>query len=137
MAKLIFSKAKVLNTSSAVQMTISNITVEGVEIEITPDTVNIENNRELFESYTGRIVVRTTNINNDAGSAILASAFVSNDGTTPTEGKLQLVGQTGSHTITTGNTFIMGHKSFENGRLETVLVAQAAATDSESVLVVS
>ena len=39
--------------------------------------------------------------------------------------------------ITTGNTFIMGHKSFENGRLETVLVAQAAATDSESVLVVS
>jgi hypothetical protein len=31
----------------------------------------------------------------------------------------------------------MGHKSFENGRLETVLVAQAAATDSESVLVVS
>ena len=137
MAKLIFSKAKVLNTSGAVQMTISNITVEGIEISIDPDTVNIENNRELFESYTGRIVVRTTGINNDAGSGILASPFVSNDGTIPTEGKLQLLGQTGSHTVTTANTFIMGHKSFENGRLETVLVAQASSNDSETVLVVS
>jgi len=137
MAKLIFNKAEVLNSSGASQFTVSNITVEGAEPTLEPDTVNVQNNREIFESFTGRIVVRSTNANTDAGADILASAFVSKDGTTPTEGKLRLVGATGSHSLTTAVTYIMGHKSFENGRLETVLIAQASAVDSETAIVVS
>ena len=137
MAKLIFNKAEVLNSSGASQFTVSNITVEGVEPTLEPDTVNVQNNREIFESFTGRIVVRSTNTNNDAGADILASAFVSKDGTTPTEGKLRLVGTTGTHSLTTATTYIMGHRSFENGRLETVLIAQASDVDSEAAIVVS
>ncbi len=138
MAKLIFNKAEVLNSSGASQFTVSNITVEGVEPTLEPDTVNVQNNREIFESFTGRIVVRSTNTNQDGGSTdILASAFVSKDGTTPTEGKLRLVGTTGTHSLTTATTYIMGHRSFENGRLETVLIAQASDVDSEAAIVVS
>ena len=137
MAKLIFNKAEVLNSSGVSQFTVSNITVEGVEPTLEPDTVNVQNNREIFESYTGRIVVRSTNTNTDAGADILASPFVSKNGTTPTEGKLRLVGTTGTHSLTTATTYIMGHKSFENGRLETVLIAQASDVDSEAAMVVS
>jgi len=137
MAKLIFNKAEVLNSSGASQFTVSNITVDSVEATLEPDTVNVQNNREIFESFTGRIVVRSTNTNNDAGTDILASAFVSKNGTTPTEGKLRLVGTTGTHSLTTATTYIMGHRSFENGRLETVLIAQASDVDSEAAIVVS
>jgi len=137
MAKLIFNKAEVLNSSGASQFTVSNITVDSVEATLEPDTVNVQNNREIFESFTGRIVVRSTNTNNDAGADILASAFVSKDGTTPTEGKLRLVGTSGTHSLTTATTYIMGHRSFENGRLETVLIAQASDVDSEVAMAVS
>lgn len=137
MAKLIFNKAEVLNSSGASQFTVSNITVDSVEATLEPDTVNVQNNREIFESFTGRIVVRSTNTNNDAGADILASAFVSKDGTTPTEGKLRLVGTAGTHSLTTATTYIMGHRSFENGRLETVLIAQASDVDSEVAMAVS
>ncbi len=137
MAKLIFNKAEVLNSSGASQFTVSNITVDSVEATLEPDTVNVQNNREIFESFTGRIVVRSTNTNNDAGTDILASAFVSKNGTTPTEGKLRLIGTAGTHSLTTATTYIMGHRSFENGRLETVLIAQASDVDSEVAMAVS
>ena len=67
----------------------------------------------------------------------MRGSIESKNGTTPTEGKLRLVGTTGSHSLTTATTYIMGHKSFENGRLETVLIAQASDVDSESAIVVS
>ena len=138
MAKLIFESAEILNSGGASQGVISNITVEGVQVTLEPDTVNVEDNREIYESYTGRIVIRSKNVNFDGGSsAILDSAYVSTDGTLPTEGKLKLNGKSGSHDITTELTYIQGHHAFDNGRLETVLVAQASAVDGEAALVVA
>lgn len=138
MAKLIFESAEILNSGGASQGVISNITVEGVEVTLEPDTVNVEDNREIYESYTGRIVIRSKNVNFDGGSsAILGSAFVSTDGTLPTEGKLKLNGKSGSHDLTTGLTYIQGHNAFDNGRLETVLIAQASDVDGEVAMVVA
>lgn len=146
MAKLIFESVSILNSSGTEQDVISNITVDGIEIGLEPDTVNVEDNREIYESYTGRIVIRSKNVNFDGGSdPILAAGtgnstgadYISTDGTLPLEGKLRLNGKTGSHTITTGTTYIQGHNAFDNGRLETVLVAQVADIDGEVALVVS
>ena len=137
MAKLIFESASILNSSGAEQDVISNITVDGVEISLEPDTVNVEDNREIYESYTGRIVIRSKNTAFDGGGAILSSAFVSTDGTLPTEGKLKLNGKSGSHDLTTELTYIQGHHAFDNGRLETVLVAQASDVDGEVAMVVA
>ena len=137
MAKLIFESAEILNSGGSSQGVISNITVEGVEVTLEPDTVNVEDNREIYESYTGRIVIRSKNTAFDGGGAILASAFVSTDGTLPTEGKLKLNGKSGSHDLTTELTYIQGHNAFDNGRLETVLVAQASDVDGEVAMVVA
>jgi predicted outer membrane repeat protein len=137
MAKLIFESAEILNSGGSSQGVISNITVEGVEITLEPDTVNVEDNREIYESYTGRIVIRSKNTAFDGGGAILSSAFVSTDGTLPTEGKLKLNGKSGSHDLTTELTYIQGHNAFDNGRLETVLVAQASDVDGEVAMVVA
>lgn len=138
MSKLLFSHAEILDSAGASIGTaeeIGNITVDGVEISLEPDSVAVEDNREVYESYTGRIVIRTKDSNfSDQGGggstgAILSSAYVSSDGTTPTEGRIRLHGKSGSHDVTTATTYIQGHQSFENGRLETVLVAQAADVD--------
>lgn len=137
MAKLIFESAEILNSGGASQGVISNITVEGVEVTLEPDTVNVEDNREIYESYTGRIVIRSKNTAFDGGGAILSSAYVSTDGTLPTEGKLKLNGKSGSHDLTTQLTYIQGHNAFDNGRLETVLVAQASDVDGEVAMVVA
>ena len=137
MAKLIFESAEILNSGGSSQGVISNITVEGVEATLEPDTVNVEDNREIYESYTGRIVIRSKNTAFDGGGAILSSAFVSTDGTLPTEGKLKLNGKSGSHDLTTELTYIQGHNAFDNGRLETVLVAQASDVDGEVAMVVA
>ena len=137
MAKLIFESAEILNSGGSSQGVISNITVEGVEVTLEPDTVNVEDNREIYESYTGRIVIRSKNTAFDGGGAILSSAFVSTDGTLPTEGKLKLNGKSGSHDLTTELTYIQGHHAFDNGRLETVLVAQASDVDGEVAMVVA
>ncbi len=138
MAKLIFESAEILNSGGASQGVISNITVEGVEVTLEPDTVNVEDNREIYESYTGRIVIRSKNVNFDGGSdPILDSTYVSTDGTLPTEGKLKLNGKSGSHDLTTGLTYIQGHNAFDNGRLETVLIAQSSDVDGEVAMVVA
>lgn len=147
MAKLIFEYAEILDSSGNTLSTdeyIKNITVEGVEIGLEPDTVNVEDNREIYESYTGRIVIRTkdtsfsaVNASGDSTDAILSSNYVSSNGTTPTVGRLRLHGKTGSHDITTANTYIQGHNSFENGRLETVLVAQASDVNGAAAIAVT
>jgi len=146
MAKLIFEYAEILTSAGASQGTpeyIKNITVEGVEVGLEPDTVNVEDNREIYESYTGRIVIRSTDTNftavggSGATTAILDSSLVSTDGTVPTEGRLRLHGKTGSHDITTATTYIQGHNAFDNGRLETVLIAQASDVDGEVAIAVT
>ena len=146
MAKLIFTHAEILTSGGSAiggGTFIRNITVEGLEISNEPATVAVENNREINESFTGRIVIRTTDTNfkefGGAGvtTAILSSAYVSPDGVLPTEAKLKLHGATGSHSITTPVVYIMGHEDFSNGRRETVLTAQAAEISNLSSLVVS
>lgn len=136
MARLIFESAEILSSADVSQGVISGITVEGLEQTLTPDIVTVEDNREVYESFTGRIVVRTINTAFDGGGAILDSGYVSTDGTLPTEGKLRLNGKLGSHDITTQATYIMGHNDFSNGRLEVVLVAQASSVDGEEALLV-
>ena len=146
MAKLIFTHAEILTSGGAAVGTgtfIRNITVEGLEISNEPATVAVENNREINESFTGRIVIRTTDTNfKQVGgvgvtTAILDHASVSPDGVLPTEAKLKLHGATGSHSITTPVVYIMGHEDFSNGRRETVLYAQAAEISTLNSLAVS
>jgi len=146
MAKLIFTHAEILTSGGAAiggGTFIRNITVEGLEISNEPATVAVENNREINESFTGRIVIRTTDTNFKqvaaAGvtTAILDSDHVSPDGVLPTEAKLKLHGATGSHSITTPVVYIMGHEDFSNGRRETVLTAQAAEISTLNSLAVS
>ena len=146
MAKLIFTHAEILTSGGSAiggGTFIRNITVEGLEISNEPATVAVENNREINESFTGRIVVRTTDTNFKqvaaAGvtTAILDSDHVSPDGVLPTEAKLKLHGATGSHSITTPVVYIMGHEDFSNGRRETVLTAQAAEISTLNSLAVS
>lgn len=140
MARLIFESAQILNPIDAVQATIKGITVEGIEQTLTPETVTVEDNREVYESFTGRIVIRTINSTTEADGSpfeaedILGLQFVSTDGTLPQEAKLRLKGKTGSHDITTEPTYIMGHNDFSNGRLEIVLVAQASDVDGQKAL---
>jgi hypothetical protein len=133
MAKLIFSHAEILsNTGTALDPVqgIYGLVADSVEITLEPNTVSIEDNRELYESYTGRIVIRTIHTGfgaTGAGSEILGSAYVSSNGVLPTEGKLKLHGKGNtSHDIVTDKVFIQGHQAFDNGRLETVLIAQSA-----------
>lgn len=146
MAKLIFTHAEILTSGGSAiggGTFIRNITVEGLEISNEPATVAVENNREINESFTGRIVIRTTDTNFKqvaaAGvtTAILDSDYVSPDGVLPTEAKLKLHGATGSHSITTAVVYIMGHEDFSNGRRETVLTAQAAEISTLNSLAVS
>jgi len=146
MAKLIFTHAEILTSGGSAiggGTFIRNITVEGLEISNEPATVAVENNREINESFTGRIVIRTTDTNFKqvaaAGvtTAILDSDHVSPDGVLPTEAKLKLHGATGSHSITTPVVYIMGHEDFSNGRRETVLTAQAAEISTLNSLAVS
>tara|TARA_R100000353_G_scaffold171742_1_gene136339 strand:- start:1968 stop:2408 length:441 start_codon:yes stop_codon:yes gene_type:complete len=146
MAKLIFTHAEILDLNGSAiggGTFIRNITVEGLEISNEPATVAVENNREINESFTGRIVVRTTDTNfkevASAGvvTAILDSDYVSPDGVLPLQAKLKLHGATGSHSITTPVVYIMGHEDFSNGRRETVLTAQAAEISTLNSLAVS
>ena len=146
MAKLIFTHAEILTSGGSAIGTggtnIRNITVEGLEISNEPATLSVENNREINESFTGRIVIRTTDTNfkqvaaTGVTTAILIHDSVSPDGALPTEAKLKLHGATGTHDITTDVVYIMGHEDFSNGRRETVLTAQAATISNLSSLVV-
>ena len=142
MAKLIFSHASLLDSSgSAISSTdIYGIVSDSVEITLEPDTLNVENNREVYESYTGRVMFRTINTKfgaSDNGSAILADARISNNGSLPTVARIHLHGKTGTHDIKTANCYIMGHQAFDNGRLETVIMAQAAEETGNTAIVVS
>ena len=55
MSRLLFKKAEIIDrtvNTETVKGTIDNITVEGIEVGMTPDTVMVENDRELFESFS-------------------------------------------------------------------------------------
>lgn len=141
MARLLFHKAEIYNTSNALKGTISGITVEGTSAALTPDTVMIENEREFYDGYTGRIEIRTVNTTFDGGSDAILEAGTSNStgadyigvgGEQPLEGYIKLVGS--GHSLQLDTTYIQGYNSFENGRLETVIVGQVADVDSTNVI---
>ena len=141
MARLLFHKAEIFNTSNQSQGTISGITVEGTSAALTPDTVMIENEREFYDGYTGRIEIRTVNTTFDGGSDAILEAGTSNStgadyigvgGEQPLEGYIKLVGS--GHSLQLDTTYIQGYNSFENGRLETVIVGQVADVDSTNVI---
>lgn len=154
MSRLLFKKAQIFDRTGDTETlkgTIDNITVEGLELSMTPDTVMVENERELFESYTGRVVIRTLETNFDGTSNPILAAGTSNStgadyigvgGEQPKEGFIKLIGKgvdvtLGGNDATSGLpllTFIQGYRSFENGRLETVIVAQLQDVDSRKVL---
>jgi len=141
MARLLFHKAEIYNTSNVLKGTISGITVEGTSAALTPDTVMIENEREFYDGYTGRIEIRTVNTTFDGGSDAILEAGTSNStgadyigvgGEQPLEGYIKLVGS--GHSLQLDTTYIQGYNSFENGRLETVIVGQVADVDSTNVI---
>lgn len=141
MARLLFHKAEIYNTSNVLKGTISGITVEGTSAALTPDTVMIENEREFYDGYTGRIEIRTVNTTFDGGSdAILAAGtssstgadYIGVGGEQPLEGYIKLVGS--GHSLQLDTTYIQGYNSFENGRIETVIVGQVADVDSTNVI---
>lgn len=140
MARLLFHKAEIYNTSDVLQDTIVGITVEGTSASLTPDTVMIENERELYDSYTGRIEIRTVETTFDGNTdAILASGtpgtgadYIGVGGEVPTEGYVKLVGI--GHSLTLDTTYLQGYNSFENGRLETVIVGQVSDVDSTNAI---
>ena len=141
MARLLFHKAEIFNTSNQSQGTISGITVEGTSAALTPDTVMIENEREFYDGYTGRIEIRTVNTTFDGGSDAILEAGISNStgadyigvgGEQPLEGYIKLVGS--GHSLQLDTTYIQGYNSFENGRVETVIVGQVADVDSTNVI---
>ena len=141
MARLLFHKAEIFNTSNASQGTISGITVEGTSAALTPDTVMIENERELYDGYTGRFEIRTVNTTFDGGSNAILAAGTSNStgadyigvgGEEPLQGYIKLIGV--GHTLVLDTTYLQGYNSFENGRLETVIVGQVADVDSTNAI---
>lgn len=138
--KLIFESAEILqdNGSTSVGI-ISQITVDGSEIAITPNSVMIEDNREIYESFTGRIVIRTLQTAFDGGGDILSNAYVVSGGslTGKSEGYLRLNGKGDSPSLRAPLSYIQGHNDFSNGRREIVLMGQAEELSSSSAVTVS
>jgi len=138
--KLIFESAEILQDDGTTSVgIISQITVDGSEIAITPNSVMIEDNREIYESFTGRIVIRTLQTAFDGGGDILSNAHVVSAGslTGKSEGYLKLNGKGDSPSLRSPLTYIQGHNDFSNGRREIVLVAQAEELNSSSAVTVS
>ena len=155
MSRLLFKKAEVYDKNDNKRGTIENITVEGLEVSMTPETVVVENEREFFDAYTGRVVIRSLNTHTsegtganfkilEAGAGKIAAVtehiheYISCGGEDVKEAYIKLVGKGVDVTLGGSSganlTFIQGYQSFENGRLETVLVAQLQDVDSRKVL---
>lgn len=114
--------------------TISGITVEGLEISKEANTVEIEDGQTINESFTGSITIRTIQTTIDgAATDILSLATVSADGSVPTKTTITLNGAGSSESITLANVYVMGHRDFSNGRVETVLTATKVST-SQAVI---
>lgn len=128
MSRLIFDSVTIGSN------TISGITVEGLEISKTANTVEIEDGQILNESFTGSITIRTIKTVFDGGSTdILTAADISADGSIPTKATITLNGVSPSPNVALSNVYIMGHRDFSNGRVETVLTATRVSTSQAVV----
>lgn len=117
MSRLIFDSVTIGSS------TISGITVEGLEISKEANTVEIEDGQTLNESFTGSITIRTIQTAVDGGGDILALSNVSSDGSVPTKTTITLQGVSPSPDVQLADVYVMGHRDFSNGRVETVLTA--------------
>lgn len=139
MARLIFEKAQILDASGSAVAgeEIFGITVDGLELSKEATTVEIEDGRTLNESFTGSITVRSIHSGFGAtgsGTDILASNYVSGDGSvTSTKAGLKLVGANSGTSVQITDVYIMGHRDFTNGRLETVITASGESTNQNIV----
>lgn len=141
MARLIFEKAQILDgaesPSAVAGEEIFGITVDGLELSKEATTVEIEDGRTLNESFTGSITIRTVHSGFGAtgsGSDILASNYISSDGgVTSTKAGIKLVGANSGTSIQITDVYIMGHRDFSNGRLETVITASGESTNQNIV----
>lgn len=120
MARLIFDSATIGSD------TLNGITVDGLEISKEATTVEIEDGRVLNESFTGSITIRSVNTTFADGGDILSTGALSSDGTIPAKTTITLNGAGSSPSITLTNVYVMGHRDFSNGRVETVLTATKA-----------
>lgn len=127
MSRLIFTSATIGSD------TVSGITVEGLEISKEANTVEVEDGRALNESFTGSITIRTVNTTFDGGGDILSTGTLSSDGSIPTATTVTLIGATGSPNIALASVYVMGHRDFSNGRVETVLTATKAKTNQDVI----
>lgn len=139
MARLIFEKAQILDAggSEVAGEEIFGITVDGLELSKEATTVEIEDGRTLNESFTGSITVRSIHSGFEAtgsGTDILASNYISADGSvTATKAGLRLVGANSGTSVQITDVYIMGHRDFTNGRLETVITASGESTNQSIV----
>jgi len=140
MARLIFNSAEIVDTSGASFTTpevIKGIVVDSIEMSKEPTTVEIEDGRTLNESFAGSVTVRTVNTTSTEGTDIFSivddssNAVVSSNGSLPAaKAGLKLVGDT---SVTIAPCYIMAHRDFSNGRVETVIMATAESVEESIV----
>lgn len=150
MSRLIFNSAEIVDTSGASFSTsgeavIKGIVVDSIELTKEPTTVEIEDGRTLNESFAGSVTVRTINTTTvDSGNADTndgvaifsveddsGNVVVSSNGSLPAaKAGLKLVGDT---SVTIAPCYIMAHRDFSNGRVETVIMATAESVQESIV----
>lgn len=140
MAKFILDKVTIGSTSNFNGTDggdIHAVVVEASLPTIEPNTVVVDDGQTINESYTVNIEMRTKHQNfgaTNAGSAILSSAVVSNNGTLHTKAYIKFHGATTSFNIQTGAIYLNGYEDFSNGRRETVLTGTLEVISAASGL---
>lgn len=141
MSKLIFSKASIVdsegNNLDPVKE-IYGVVVDSIEITKEPTTVAIEDGRELYESYAGSVTFRTVNTQfgqaNDGGDILGLTTHISSNGSVAAnKAGIKLHGSGSSPSVVIFPAYVMGHRDFANGRVETVISATAESV-SESIV---
>jgi len=130
MSRLIFSQLEIDDqaTFSAAAKTLTGITVEGIEVSKEANTVEIEDGQILNESFTGSFTIRSVNTAFSDDSDVLAyTTYISSNGSVPSKCSLKLVGAGSSPSLVLEGVYLMGHRDFSNGRVETVLTATKAS----------
>lgn len=140
MAKFILDKVTIGSTSNFDGTgggDIHAVIVEASLPTVEPNTVVVDDGQTINESYTVNIEMRTKHQNfgaTNAGSAILTSAVVSNDGTLHTKAYIRFDGASNSFNIDTGQIYLNGYEDFSNGRKETVLTGTLEVISAASGL---
>jgi len=142
MSKLIFSKASIVDSGGSnldPAKEIYGVVVDSVEIAKEPTTVAIEDGRELYESYAGSVTFRTVNTQfgqaNDGGDILssLTTHISSNGSVAANKAGIKLHGSGSSPSVVIFPAYVMGHRDFANGRVETVISATAESVNESIV----